>query len=319
MNQIRQSATDTFKAESEAIADLAALLTVDFEDSVRAILAGKGKVIVTGMGKSGLIGRKIAATLSSTGTPSFFLHPGEAYHGDLGMIEKGDIVLALSNSGQTDEVLKIIPYLQDNGNTVIAMTGNPDSTLARNSTYHLNVAVKHEACPLSLAPTSSTTAQLAMGDALAVALMHQREFKAEDFARFHPGGSLGRRLLTRVGDVMRKDNLPIVPPSAKLSDVIIVISDARLGVAVVMEDSKILGLVTDGDVRRAMLKYHNDFFDITVDRIMTRTPKMVKATDRLTVAEEIMHRHKIHSLIVTGDKDELEGIVELYDLMRSSN
>ncbi len=314
MNEIRESALNTFRAESEAIAGLAEQLTDDFERAVEAIIACRGKVIVTGMGKSGLIGRKIAATLASTGTSSFFLHPGEAYHGDLGMIERGDTVLALSTSGQTDEVLKLIPFLQNNGNVIISITGNPSSTLARNSAFHLNSAVKHEACPLSLAPTSSTTAMLAMGDALAVALMHARDFKAEDFARFHPGGSLGRRLLTKVRDVMRRDNLPTVSPRMKLGDVIIAISNARMGVAVVTEDGEIKGLVTDGDVRRAMLKYRDRFFDTAVEEIMTRTPKKISEDDRVTDAEELMQNHKIHSLLVTAPDGKLAGIIELYDL-----
>ena len=317
MSPIKESALNTFRAEAEAVQSLAGQLTDDFEKAVRAILATHGKVIVTGMGKSGLVGRKIAATLASTGTPSFFLHPGEAYHGDLGMIEAGDIVLALSNSGQTDEVLRLIPYLQECGNTVIAMTGNAGSTLAKNSTYHLDVSVKSEACPLSLAPTCSTTAQLAMGDALAVALMNERGFRAEDFARFHPGGSLGRRLLTRVGDVMRSEHLPTASPSSRLGEVIITISDARMGVAVILDEGKIDGIVTDGDVRRAMLKYGARFFDITADEIMTRTPKTVSVADRLTDAEQLMQDNKIHSLIVVDRDGKLAGIVELYDLMRS--
>lgn len=317
MSPIKESALNTFRAEAEAVQSLAGQLTDDFEKAVRAILATHGKVIVTGMGKSGLVGRKIAATLASTGTPSFFLHPGEAYHGDLGMIEAGDIVLALSNSGQTDEVLRLIPYLQECGNTVIAMTGNAGSTLAKNSTYHLDVSVKSEACPLSLAPTCSTTAQLAMGDALAVALMNERGFRAEDFARFHPGGSLGRRLLTRVGDVMRSEHLPTASPSSRLGEVIITISDARMGVAVILDEGKITGIVTDGDVRRAMLKYGARFFDITADEIMTRTPKTVSVADRLTDAEQLMQDNKIHSLIVVDRDGKLAGIVELYDLMRS--
>ena len=317
MSPIKESALNTFRAEAEAVQSLAGQLTDDFEKAVRAILATQGKVIVTGMGKSGLVGRKIAATLASTGTPSFFLHPGEAYHGDLGMIEAGDIVLALSNSGQTDEVLRLIPYLQECGNTVIAMTGNAGSTLAKNSTYHLDVSVKSEACPLSLAPTCSTTAQLAMGDALAVALMNERGFRAEDFARFHPGGSLGRRLLTRVGDVMRSEHLPTASPSSRLGEVIITISDARMGVAVILDEGKIAGIVTDGDVRRAMLKYGARFFDITADEIMTRTPKTVSVADRLTDAEQLMQDNKIHSLIVVDRDGKLAGIVELYDLMRS--
>ena len=317
MSPIKESALNTFRAEAEAVQSLAGQLTDDFEKAVRAILATHGKVIVTGMGKSGLVGRKIAATLASTGTPSFFLHPGEAYHGDLGMIEAGDIVLALSNSGQTDEVLRLIPYLQECGNTVIAMTGNAGSTLAKNSTYHLDVSVKSEACPLSLAPTCSTTAQLAMGDALAVALMNERGFRAEDFARFHPGGSLGRRLLTRVGDVMRSEHLPTASPSSRLGEVIITIRDARMGVAVILDEGKIAGIVTDGDVRRAMLKYGARFFDITADEIMTRTPKTVSVADRLTDAEQLMQDNKIHSLIVVDRDGKLAGIVELYDLMRS--
>ena len=317
MSPIKESALNTFRAEAEAVQSLAGQLTDDFEKAVRAILATHGKVIVTGMGKSGLVGRKIAATLASTGTPSFFLHPGEAYHGDLGMIEAGDIVLALSNSGQTDEVLRLIPYLQECGNTVIAMTGNAGSTLAKNSTYHLDVSVKSEACPLNLAPTCSTTAQLAMGDALAVALMNERGFRAEDFARFHPGGSLGRRLLTRVGDVMRSEHLPTASPSSRLGEVIITISDARMGVAVILDEGKIAGIVTDGDVRRAMLKYGARFFDITADEIMTRTPKTVSVADRLTDAEQLMQDNKIHSLIVVDRDGKLAGIVELYDLMRS--
>lgn len=317
MSPIKESALNTFRAEAEAVQSLAGQLTDDFEKAVRAILATHGKVIVTGMGKSGLVGRKIAATLASTGTPSFFLHPGEAYHGDLGMIEAGDIVLALSNSGQTDEVLRLIPYLQECGNTVIAMTGNAGSTLAKNSTYHLDVSVKSEACPLSLAPTCSTTAQLAMGDALAVALMNERGFRAEDFARFHPGGSLGRRLLTRVGDVMRSEHLPTASPSSRLGEVIITISDARMGVAVILDEGKIAGIVTDGDVRRAMLKYGARFFDITADEIMTRTPKTVSVADRLTDAEQLMQDNKIHSLIVVDRDGKLAGIVEFYDLMRS--
>ena len=318
MNQILKSAENTFRLESEAIANLSNQLTPDFEGAVQAILATRGKVIVTGMGKSGIIGKKIAATLASTGTSSFFIHPGEAYHGDLGMIEKEDIVIAMSNSGQTDEVLKLIPYLESNGNTVIGMTGKPQSTLARHSRFHLNVAVADEACPLSLAPTTSTTAMLVMGDALAIALMNERNFKPEDYARFHPGGSLGRRLLTRVADVMRREDLPVVPATLALGDVIIRISDARLGVAIIMDGDRILGLVTDGDVRRAMQKYGNRFFDIPVEEIMTRTPKIVRTTDRITDAEDLMHRHKIHSLIVTGEDGRLAGIVELYDLMRGN-
>lgn len=318
MSRIQEIAKQVFQVESQAIRGLEAQLTDDFDGAVRAILATRGKVIVTGMGKSGIIGRKIAATLSSTGTSSFFLHPADAYHGDLGMIEKNDVLLAISNSGQTDEILKLIPYLESNGNVVIGMTGDPGSTLAKHAHFHLNIAVDGEACPLSLAPTSSTTAMLVTGDALAIALMEERGFRSEDYARFHPGGSLGRRLLTRVGDVMRTDDLPCVAPQMTLNDVIIRISDARLGVAIVMQDGGIAGLVTDGDVRRAMQKYRDRFFDIPVSEIMTRTPKSVRTTDRITDAEALMHRHKIHSLIVVDGEGRLAGIVELYDLMRGN-
>lgn len=316
MSNIRERAIATLRAEAEAVAGLEGQLTADFESAVKAILGCKGKVIVTGMGKSGIIGHKISATLASTGTSSFFMHPGEAYHGDLGMIGGDDVVIALSASGSTDEVLKLIPYLQENGNIIISITGNPQSPLAKNSCMHLNAAVKQEACPLSLAPTCSTTAMLALGDALAVALMNERRFRAEDFARFHPGGSLGRRLLTKVGDVMRRENLPIVEPGMMLGEAIITISNARLGVAVILEGGEITGIVTDGDIRRAMQRYRERFFDINVGEIMTRTPKKVLATDRITDAEELMHRHKIHSLIVTDADGKLAGLVELYDLMR---
>lgn len=315
MSRIIDSAKYTFRKESEAIADLEGQLTSDFEKAVLDVIKCTGKLIVTGMGKSGLIGRKIAATLASTGTPAFFLHPADAYHGDLGMISKGDIILGISNSGQTDEILRLIPFLQENGNTLISMTGNPDSALARNSHYHLNIAVKEEACPMSLAPTSSTTATLAMGDALAIALINERGFRKEDFARFHPGGTLGHRLITRVGDVMRSENLALAAPDTKLSDVIISISDARMGVAIIMENGRIAGLVTDGDVRRAMQKYRNSFFDITAAEVMTRTPKTVSAGARITEAEEIMRKNKIHSLIVTAADGSLAGVVELYDMM----
>ena len=312
-NQIKQYAIDTFEAEAAAVRNLSNLLTDDFAKAVEAILKCTGKVVVTGMGKSGIIGKKIAATLASTGTPSFFLHPGEAYHGDLGMISSNDIVLAIANSGQTDEILRLIPFMQNNGNTIIAMTGNPESTLAKNAHLNLNIAVEREACPLNLAPTSSTTAMLVMGDALAIALMKVRGFRAEDYAVFHPGGSLGRRLLTRVKDVMRKDAL-CVPKTMTLGDVIIAISDARLGIAAVVEDGKLIGVITDGDVRRAMAKYKERFFSIQAEEIMSRTPKTISLEARITAAEEMMRVHKIHSIIVTDDNSAVVGVVEFFNV-----
>lgn len=312
-NQIKQYAIDTFEAEAAAVRNLSNLLTDDFAKAVEAILKCTGKVVVTGMGKSGIIGKKIAATLASTGTPSFFLHPGEAYHGDLGMISSNDIVLAIANSGQTDEILRLIPFMQNNGNTIIAMTGNPESTLAKNAHLNLNIAVEREACPLNLAPTSSTTAMLVMGDALAIALMKVRGFRAEDYAVFHPGGSLGRRLLTRVKDVMRKDAL-CVPKTMTLGDVIIAISNARLGIAAVVEDGKLIGVITDGDVRRAMAKYKERFFSIQAEEIMSRTPKTISPEARITAAEEMMRVHKIHSIIVTDDNSAVVGVVEFFNV-----
>ena len=312
-NQIKQYAIDTFEAEAAAVRNLSNLLTDDFAKAVEAVLKCTGKVVVTGMGKSGIIGKKIAATLASTGTPSFFLHPGEAYHGDLGMISSNDIVLAIANSGQTDEILRLIPFMQNNGNTIIAMTGNPESTLAKNAHLNLNIAVEREACPLNLAPTSSTTAMLVMGDALAIALMKVRGFRAEDYAVFHPGGSLGRRLLTRVKDVMRKDAL-CVPKTMTLGDVIIAISDARLGIAAVVEDGKLIGVITDGDVRRAMAKYKERFFSIQAEEIMSRTPKTISPEARITAAEEMMRVYKIHSIIVTDDNSAVVGVVEFFNV-----
>ena len=312
-NQIKQYAIDTFEAEAAAVRNLSNLLTDDFAKAVEAILKCTGKVVVTGMGKSGIIGKKIAATLASTGTPSFFLHPGEAYHGDLGMMYSNAIVFAIANCGQTDEILRLIPFMQNNGNTIIAMTGNPESTLAKNAHLNLNIAVEREACPLNLAPTSSTTAMLVMGDALAIALMKVRGFRAEDYAVFHPGGSLGRRLLTRVKDVMRKDAL-CVPKTMTLGDVIIAISDARLGIAAVVEDGKLIGVITDGDVRRAMAKYKERFFSIQAEEIMSRTPKTISPEARITAAEEMMRVHKIHSIIVTDDNSAVVGVVEFFNV-----
>ena len=235
--EIKKLAQEVFEIEAKEIANLSHRLTDDFEKSINAILESSGKLIVSGMGKSGIIGKKIAATFASTGTPSFFLHPGEAYHGDLGMIEENDVVLLISNSGETDEVLKLIPFLKHQKNCTISMSGNDNSTLAKNTNYHLNIAVEKEACPLFLAPTSSTTATLVMGDALAVTLMKLRDFKEENFAKFHPGGSLGRRLLTTVGDVMKKHELPITNSNATIKEVIQRITEGKLGLVVVSDEN----------------------------------------------------------------------------------
>lgn len=314
MSDIKACAVRTIMNEADAVRNLITGLTDDFELAVKAILATEGKVVVTGMGKSGIIGKKIAASLASTGTPSFFMHPGEAYHGDLGMIESRDVILAITNSGQTDEILKLIPFFEYNKNVLIAMTGNPNSTLAKYAHYHLNVGVEHEACPLNLAPTSSTTTTLVMGDALTVALLTERNFKAEDYAVFHPGGSLGRRLLTKVQDVMRRENLPLVSKTTTLGDVIIVISDARLGIAAVMEEGKLLGVITDGDVRRAMAKYKANFFTIEAQEVMSSSPKTILSTQQIVEAEDMMRDGKIHSIVVVNPADEVVGIVEFFNV-----
>jgi arabinose-5-phosphate isomerase len=311
---IEKLAQEVFEIESKEIANLSKRLTDDFEKAINAILQSSGKLIVSGMGKSGIIGKKIAATLASTGTPSFFLHPGEAYHGDLGMIEENDIVLLISNSGETDEVLKLIPFLKHQKNCTISMSNNDDSTLAKNTNYHLNIAVDKEACPLFLAPTSSTTATLVMGDALAVTLMKLRDFKEENFAKFHPGGSLGRRLLTTVGDVMKKKNLPIISSQATIKEVIQTISEGKLGLVVIIDNNKIIGIITDGDIRRAMESREKDFFNLKAEDLMSNHPKLIYETDKLISASNIMSQHKINSLLVVNESNDLVGVVQVYDL-----
>ena len=311
---IKKLAQEVFEIESKEIANLSKRLTDDFEKAINAILQSSGKLIVSGMGKSGIIGKKIAATLASTGTPSFFLHPGEAYHGDLGMIEENDIVLLISNSGETDEVLKLIPFLKHQKNCTISMSGNDDSTLAKNTNYHLNIAVDKEACPLFLAPTSSTTATLVMGDALAVTLMKLRDFKEENFAKFHPGGSLGRRLLTTVGDVMKKKNLPIISSQAAIKEVIQTISEGKLGLVVIIDNNKIIGIITDGDIRRTMESREKDFFNLKAEDLMSIHPKLIYDTDKLISASNIMSQHKINSLLVVNESNDLVGVVQVYDL-----
>lgn len=312
--QIIELAQRTLQVEAEALNTMAASLGDEFMAAVESVLGCSGKLIVTGMGKSGLVGRKIAATLASTGTPSFYLHPGEAFHGDLGMISKEDVILALSYSGETDEVLKIVPFIHSNGNVLISMTGNKESTLAKNSNIHLDVCVKEEACILRLAPTTSTTAQIAMGDALAVALMKAREFTAMDFARFHPGGSLGRRLLMTVGNVMRKSELPTVTADCSATEMIHKMSRGGLGLIIIMDGDKIEGIVTDGDVRRAMESRQAEFFNIRAIDIATRSPKSINAKAKLVEAEKMMTAYKVNSLLVTDDSGALQGVIQIYDI-----
>ena len=284
----------------------------DFDRAVELILSCKGKLIVTGVGKSGHIGAKIAATLASTGTPSFFINPLDVYHGDLGVMSKGDVVLAISNSGQTDELLRFIPMVLHMQIPIIGMSGNPQSLLAKYSTCHLNVSVEKEACPLNLAPTSSTTAALVMGDALAVALMEKRNFQPQDFAQFHPGGELGKRLLTTAQDVMITEHLPILSSDMHLGEAIILVSKGKLGLGVAVKDSLIEGLITDGDIRRAMEKWQAEFFNRTVADIMTRTPKTVGPQTKISEIQRIMNKNKIHNVLVVDDANHLLGIVDRY-------
>ena len=299
--------------EAQAILNLIPQLDENFEKAVELMYHCHGKVIVTGVGKSGNIGAKIAATLASTGTPAFFINPLDAYHGDRGAMTSEDVVRALSNSGQTDELLRFIPILLHMHVPIIGMSRNPDSLLAKYSTVHVKVYVEHEACPLNLAPTSSTTAALAMGDALAVALMRVRDFKPRDFAQFHPGGELGKRLLTTAEDVMRTDDLPIIPQDMHLGEAIIEVSRGKLGLGVALNDDKtIAGIITDGDIRRAMQKWQAEFFDHTVADIMTREPKTVLPNVKVSEIQRIMHRYKIHSVLVCDKEKHLLGIVDSY-------
>lgn len=300
--------------ETLALQRLEKSLGDEFAAAVEMILDCGGKVIVTGIGKSGHVGNKIAATLASTGTPSFFLHPAEAFHGDLGMISPDDVIIALSYSGETDEILKLVPFLHDNGNRLIAMTGKPESALAKNADVHLDVSVREEACILHLAPTSSTTAQMAMGDALAVALMKMREFTSVDFARLHPGGSLGRRLLMKVENIMRRHDLPVVGVECSATEMIHAVSRGGLGLIIICDGDRIEGIVTDGDIRRAMESRQAEFFNIRAIDIATRNPKTVHPGAKLIEAEKLMTRHKVNSLLVTDDNGRLAGVIQIYDI-----
>ena len=311
----REYAIQCIKDEAEALLDLIPQIDEQFEKAVEMIYQCKGKVIVTGVGKSGHIGAKMAATFSSTGTPSFFINPLDVYHGDLGVMTKDDVVVAISNSGQTDELLRFIPMVLHMQIPIIGMSGNPKSLLAKYSTCHINISVKKEACPLNLAPTSSTTATLAMGDALAVALIEKRNFQKQDFAQFHPGGELGKRLLTTAQDVMLTENMPIVPPEMHLGEAIILVSKGKLGLGVAEREGKIVGLITDGDIRRAMEKWQAEFFDRTVSDIMTTTPKTVTPQTKITEIQRIMNQYKVHTVLVVSPDNRLLGVVDHYACM----
>lgn len=314
INKILDTARETLSNEGNAILRQIELINGNFVKAVELIVASKGKVVVTGMGKSGIIGRKISATLASTGTPSFFLHPAEAFHGDLGMVTPDDLVFALSNSGETDEVLKILPFFKENGNKIISLCGNPASTMALNSDIHLELKIDSEACPLNLAPTTSTTVMLALGDAIAIAAMQMKNFKEENYARFHPGGALGRKLLAKVEYKMRTDKLPVVTTNSPLKDVINTMSRGRLGLALVNEGNRTIGIITDGDLRRLMEAKGKNAWDMKAAEFMTRNPKTIKLGTSLHDTEEMMTELKITSLIVVNTEGNTEGVVQIYDL-----
>ncbi|GAO35901.1 D-arabinose 5-phosphate isomerase [Sulfuricella sp. T08] len=311
-------ARQVLSIEAKAVEALIGRLDDKFTSALQLILHCRGRVVVSGMGKSGHIARKIASTMASTGTPAFFVHPGEASHGDLGMITADDVLIALSNSGESPELLTILPIVKRRGAKLIAMTGNPASSMAREADVHLDVSVAQEACPLGLAPTASTTAALALGDALAIALLDVRGFGAEDFARSHPGGALGRRLLVHVGDLMHSgDTLPKVPETALLTEALLEMSRKGLGMTAVVGDSdRLLGLFTDGDLRRALDKT----FDIRAARVaevMTRNPRTIGPDKLAAEAVQMMDQHKVNGLLVVDADDRLVGALNMHDLLRA--
>ncbi|MCE1241652.1 KpsF/GutQ family sugar-phosphate isomerase [Oryzomicrobium sp.] len=316
--QALELAREVLRIEAEAVTALIGRIDGTFLAAVNLVLACRGRLIVSGMGKSGHIGRKIAATFASTGTPAYFVHPAEASHGDLGMITGDDVVIALSNSGESEELVRIVPILKRQGAKLIAMTGNPASSLARQADVHLDAAVAQEACPLGLAPTASTTAALALGDALAVAVLDARGFGPEDFARSHPGGTLGRRLLTHVRDVMRPaEAVPAIGPAATLAEAVLAASRGGLGMtAVVDEQRRVLGIFTDGDLRRTFEK-RLDFNGVAIADVMTRSPRTIGPEKLAVEAVEMMERHHINQLIVTAPDGQLLGALNMHDLFRA--
>ena len=317
---ILAEAKRVIRVEAEALLNLEASIDVAFERAVEMILAATGRVVVTGMGKSGLIGQKIASTMASTGTPAFFLHPAEGIHGDLGMIMRGDVVIAISNSGETDEVVRILPTIKRLGASLIAMAGNPSSTLAKSGDIFLDISVKEEACPLGLAPTASTTVTLAMGDAIAVALLVSRGFQAEDFAMFHPGGTLGRRLLLKVEDIMHQgEALPLVASDTLMREALFIITDKALGITgVTGDDGALIGVITDGDLRRA-LGQGLDIINLPASALMKTGAKRIRRDELAARALQQMEKHSITSLFVFADDKAAApvGIVHLHDLLKA--
>lgn len=304
-----QTAKETLDLYTQEIDRLKQRLSDEFNQAVELMLHCEGRVVVAGIGKSGLVGKKMVATFASTGTPSFFLHPTEAFHGDLGMLKPIDVVILISNSGETDDVNKLIPSLKSFGNKIIAITSNPHSTLGKYADVVLNIHVEREACPNNLAPTTSTLVTMALGDALAIALINARDFRDEDFARFHPGGSLGRKLLCRVRDVMNP-NVPVAEPSATFSECLSVMNEGRMGVAVIMQAGELCGIITDGDIRRTLAKFGAESLNKTAEQIMSRSPKTIADSTFLGKAEEMMKALHIHSLVALDEHGKVSGLIE---------
>jgi arabinose-5-phosphate isomerase len=318
MDNILDIAKKVLKTESEAVSALIEKLDSNFENAVNLIYESKGRVVVSGMGKSGLVGKKIAATLASTGTPAFFLHPAEASHGDLGMVTERDIIISISNSGETAELVGLIPFLKRYRVKLISMTGNPSSTLGKASDVSLDISVKEEACPMGIVPTASTTATMAMGDAIAVALLVKRGLNENDFAFFHPGGSIGKKLFIKVKDLMHTgEHLPVVSLNTPMSKAVIEMSSKRLGHAIVIDtNGQISGILTDGDVRRGLEKWAGKLFELTTGEIMTKNPKTIASEELAAKALSILERHSITALIVPDEEDRPVGIIHLHDILR---
>ncbi|MBI5634004.1 MAG: KpsF/GutQ family sugar-phosphate isomerase [Nitrospirae bacterium] len=311
-------AKKVLQTEADAVRSLIDKLDETFDKAVEIILSSKGRVVVTGMGKSGLVGKKIAATLASTGTPSFFMHPAEASHGDLGMVTADDVIIAISNSGETDEIIGIIPFLKRFNVGLVSLTGNHGSTLAKAAEVNLDISVMEEACPLGIVPTSSTTAALAMGDAIAVALLTKRGFQQDDFAFFHPSGSLGKKLFIRVKDLMHAgDALPIISPEASLTAAVMEISSKRLGLSIVAESDRVmLGIITDGDVRRGIEKWGKGFFDMKARDVMTRNPRVISEGELAAKALAVMENLSITALVVADENGRTTGVIHLHDILK---
>ncbi len=312
---IIQRATECLQCEAEAIQSLIPRLDESFVRAVQLIHDCKGKIVVTGVGKSGHIGSKIAATLASTGTPAFFLNPLDAYHGDLGMLGTDDLVLAISYSGATEELLRFLPLIQAKHIPIIGMSGNPSSLLAKYAEVHLDISVEREADPLNLVPTSSTTVTLALGDALACALIEAAHFQPSDFAMLHPGGDLGRKLLAQVEEVMVKENLPFLAPNAPMSEAIEIVTNGKLGVGIVVDNDRLVGIVTDGDIRRAMQKLGQKFFTTPVSDIMARHPKTINQNAKIVEAGETMNHYSIHSLVVLDNSNKVCGVIDSFSCL----